>query len=349
MLTVSSRGSALGRRSALLPRRHSRQRPCGSADKGSKLAKLGLVLAVAFVCSLPAVSDSAVLAAQLTVVPFVEHAWWTAALFPMVVGATTGAAYHYHALAIDRQCEALWATPEGRARTKVQPRRDISPELRAEAVRLGNLNACLTGLLGSGLFVIHVRVYPWALARTEALGFASFLRDAAVSYLWIDFSAYWLHRALHTRSLYWLHKSHHRYQVPIAHAAFAAHPVDFVVFQLLGMLVLAATPLHPLAFIFAAAPTAYHNQIEHCGLLYTGEMPWSPTPAFHDDHHSLYERRHRPCSLLSLSLPSPEPPPASLCRYTCNFGFEWVLWDWAFGTLRQQRKAYREDTHHDRW
>ena len=147
MLTVSSRGSALGRRSALLPRRHSRQRPCGSADKGSKLAKLGLVLAVAFVVafvcslSLPAVSDSAVLAAQLTVVPFVEHAWWTAALFPMVVGATTGAAYHYHALAIDRQCEALWATPEGRARTKVQPRRDISPELRAEAVRLGNLNA----------------------------------------------------------------------------------------------------------------------------------------------------------------------------------------------------------------
>ena len=88
------------------------------------------------------------------------------------------------------------------------------------------------------------------------------------------------------------------------------------------MVILGLTPLSPLAFIFAAVPTAYHNQIEHCGLCFTGEMPWTPTPAFHDDHHS---------------------------QYTCNFGFEVTLWDWLFGTLRKKKRLYREDTHHDDW
>ena len=144
--------------------------------------------------------------------------------------------------------------------------------------------------------------------------------DAAIAYAWIDFSAYWLHRALHAHAGVYaaLHRSHHVYQVPCAHAAFASHPADFLVFQLLGMAVLAFVRLHPLAFAFAAVPTAYHNQIEHSGLLLTGEMPWAPTPAFHDDHHA---------------------------QYTCNFGFETTLWDWAFGTLRKTKGKYGEDAH----
>jgi Delta7-sterol 5-desaturase len=149
----------------------------------------------------------------------------------------------------------LWKTEAGRCRTKIQPFRDINPELRKEAERLGNLNAFLTGVLGSGLFVLHLRVYPWAMAHMDEISFLRFLRDAVISYVWIDLSAYWLHRLLHTKSLYFLHKSHHRYTIPTAHAVFASHPLDFIVFQVLGMAVLGLFPLHALAFIFAAGPT----------------------------------------------------------------------------------------------
>ena len=295
----------------------------GTVHKGSKTAKLAALLAAAYVCALPAVNDALVAGARLTLLPLLLRTpWWAGPLlFPLCVGATTCALYHCHALALDARAAALWATPAGRARTKAQPRRDISPALRASAVRRGNLNAFLTGVAGSGLLVLHVRVRPWAArADAESNGFGAFLADAAIAYAWIDFSAYWLHRALHAHAGVYaaLHRSHHVYQVPCAHAAFASHPADFLVFQLLGMAVLAFVRLHPLAFAFAAVPTAYHNQIEHSGLLLTGEMPWAPTPAFHDDHHA---------------------------QYTCNFGFETTLWDWAFGTLRRTKGKYGEDAH----
>eukprot|EP00656_Telonema_subtile_P039815 TRINITY_DN4489_c0_g1_i3.p1 TRINITY_DN4489_c0_g1~~TRINITY_DN4489_c0_g1_i3.p1 ORF type:complete len:151 (-),score=36.26 TRINITY_DN4489_c0_g1_i3:140-592(-) len=149
-----------------------------------------------------------------------------------------------------------------------------------------------------------------------------FVRDAAISYLWVDCSAYWVHRLLHAKRFYWLHKWHHRYTVPTAHAAFAAHPIDFLVFQVVGMAVLGFAEISPVAFILVSAPTAYHNQVEHSGIKFSGEMPWTPTPQFHDDHHS---------------------------QFTCNFGFEVITWDWLFGTLRRPKADYGEYNFHDTW
>ena len=89
------------------------------------------------------------------------------------------------------------------------------------------------------------------------------------------------------------------------------------------MMVFAIFRISPIAFMLVAVPTAYHNQVEHSGLKLRGEMPWTPSPQFHDDHHS---------------------------QFTCNFGFEFVLWDWLGGTLRQKRvKTYGEFKFHDTW
>ena len=294
----------------------------GAVEKGSRHLKFACLLLAAYICSLPQTTSAAALAFDFALLPLINSHWLVAFVaFPVFVGLSTAFAYHYHALALDRRAQELWSTEEGRALTKIQPKRSISKDLRAEAVHLGNVNAFLTGVLGSGLLVVHILVYPWARVRLGVLTFPEFVKDTLISYIWIDFSAYWLHRLLHTRSLYFLHKSHHKYNVPIAHAAFAANPIDFLVFQILGMMILALVPLHPLAFVFAAVPTAYHNQVEHSGISFSGEQPWTPSAKFHDDHHS---------------------------QYTCNFGFETILWDWGFGTLRKKKRTYREDTHHDK-
>jgi len=289
----------------------------GTVALGCKMLNFGMYLAVVLIASQPMIMAAAVRHVAATTVPFVMQSHWHAFLFPVLVGCGTCLLYHLNAVRLDKKGGSLWATPEGRAYTKTQPGKDLDPRLRAECVRLGNFNAFLTGFVGSGLVVVHLCYCPWVApvsqSELEEHGTTMFLRDVLLTYLWIDFSAYCLHRLLHSRSLYWLHKSHHRYTVPCAHAAFAAHPIDFLVFELLGMTILVFVRIHPFAFALAAMPTAYHNQVEHCGIAFSGEMPWTPTPLFHDDHHS---------------------------QFTCNFGFELCLWDWAFGTLRRKKNTY---------
>ena len=287
----------------------------------SRAANTAVATAAGAVASLARVHDGIVSLAGAVVLPLARR--WPVPLV-LFAGIATACMYHGNAVRLDRLAARCWSTQDGVHRTKTQPSRSISPELRAEAVRWGNINAFLTGVAGTALFVIHATgVWLWAYEALEARGTLYFFRDAVLSYLWIDGSAYCVHRMLHARRFYWLHKWHHRYNVPTAHAAFAAHPIDFLVFQLVGMMAFAIFRISPIAFMFVAVPTAYHNQVEHSGLKLRGEMPWTPSPQFHDDHHS---------------------------QFTCNFGFEFVLWDWLGGTLRQKRgKTYGEFKFHDTW
>ena len=294
----------------------------------SRGATLAFFAMACVVCSRPLVHDRVLLTAgENFVLPALEYSWYTACALAVGSGAFCCAAYHCNALRLDGIAANLWSSPAGVELTKTQPGKKISPKLRAEAQLWGNINAFLTGLVGAGLFVVHVRLYPWASATTKTRGFFWFSWNCVLSYLWIDLSAYVIHRMLHARRFYWLHKWHHRYTVPTAHAAFAAHPVDFLVFQVVGLVgAFTLFAPSPLAFLLVAVPVAYHNQVEHCGIRLDGEMPWTPTPQFHDDHHS---------------------------KFTCNFGFEMVLWDWAFGTLRSKAVAYGDPAKgarfHDVW
>ena len=295
----------------------------GSVHKGSKVINLFVILAGGYVCSLEATNALGVGLVKSIVFPFIAHSVWASLLVMLISGASTCAAYHLSAVYMTAAAERLWRTPEGRARTKIQPSKELSEELRREAIVWGNVNAFLVGILGSGLFVLHIRVIPWSTAVAWPVGAWRFYRDCAITFVWIDLSAYWVHRFLHSKRMYkYLHKWHHRYTVPTPHAAFASHPVDFLVFQAIGMLSLGLFEINVIAFLYVAVLIAYHNLVEHSGVRYTGELPWTPTPSFHDDHHS---------------------------QFTANFGFDLVLWDYMFGTLRKKSKSYSEESFHDTW
>jgi sterol desaturase/sphingolipid hydroxylase (fatty acid hydroxylase superfamily) len=304
------------------PKSHMEFYRGGSVYVGSKVVRSFLLLAAGLILSLPAINNAIASFADRNVIMPILSSPEEALLQMIISGCVTGLAYHLNAIHLDTLGEKLWASKEGRAKFKTQPNRDMPPKLRREAVFWGNLNAFLTGLVGTGLLVVHWRFYPWAKYTVMPRGTLMFFRDSVISYVFIDLSAYLVHRLLHAKRFYWLHKWHHRFTVPTAHAAFAAHPIDYLVFVFIGNSVFCFFELNPIAFALVAIPTAYHNQIEHSGIVYSGEMPWTPTPQFHDDHHS---------------------------QFTCNFGFEMVLWDWMFGTLRKKKGGYGEHEFHDTW
>lgn len=132
-----------------------------------------------------------------------------------------------------------------------------------------------------------------------------------------DFYSYWAHRFLHTRWMYRnIHKIHHRYIHPTPFSAFALHPIEFLVFQSAGIIQAAIFPMHIVGYLATVIYIAFHNQADHSGIDFEGDLPWMPTTKYHDDHH-LY--------------------------FHLNFGLHLVTWDWLGGTLRSKERQYGED------
>mmetsp|Transcript_5382 Transcript_5382/g.6504 ORF Transcript_5382/g.6504 Transcript_5382/m.6504 type:complete len:314 (-) Transcript_5382:179-1120(-) len=293
----------------------------GTVDKGSKVGNLLFSLACGWILSLETVSQVSLLI-QVQLFQLIETSLWFSLFAALVSGLFTGLSYHLWAQHLTNLGDQLWKTKDGRLKTKIQPGKDPGGDLKREAVLFGNLNAFLVGVFGTGMFILHVRCYRWSSATIAYRGLLRFYLDCLLTFFWLDFTAYWMHRLLHTKSLYkHLHKWHHRYNVPTAHSAFASHPVDFLVFQAAGLGILVFN-VNVIAFLLVSVITAYLNVVKHAGIKFTGEYPWTPTPDFHDDHHS---------------------------RFTANFGFDLILWDYMFGTLRRKGKTYSETTFADSW
>jgi len=113
-----------------------------------------------------------------------------------------------------------------------------------------------------------------------------------------------------------VHKVHHRYVHPTPFSAFALHPIEFLVFQSAGIIQAAIVPMHIIGYLVVVLFVAYHNQVDHSGIDFEGDLPWMPTTKYHDDHH-LY--------------------------FHLNFGLHLVFWDWLGGTLRSKERQYGED------
>jgi len=130
-----------------------------------------------------------------------------------------------------------------------------------------------------------------------------------------DFGYYWLHRALHWRSLMRrVHWVHHRTSHPTAVDSLYLHPLETVA----GLVVLLASmaavgPLGPGAFAATAIAHSLVNVLVHANLSIPARLAWLTNhwSARHDAHHSS----------------------------SGNFGTITPLWDWLFGTSARTQHA----------
>jgi sterol desaturase/sphingolipid hydroxylase (fatty acid hydroxylase superfamily) len=127
-----------------------------------------------------------------------------------------------------------------------------------------------------------------------------------------DFGFHHAHQLLHTKQFYWIHKVHHRYHAPIGIASVYAHPIEYVLGNVLPSAMLLQNRMHGWTFCVWLAFRASAAVENHSGY----EFPWSMYQAipfkapteYHDFHHS-----------------------KNLGTYSGVLRF----WDWVYGTNRQ--------------
>jgi len=109
-----------------------------------------------------------------------------------------------------------------------------------------------------------------------------------------DFVFYWTHRFLHWKVIYpYIHKMHHTYSTTVGIAAEYAHPVEFLLGNMLptaiGPLILG--PNVHLLTIFAWYTIRFSETLDgHCGYEFSWSpfrlIPFSGSAEYHDWHHS---------------------------------------------------------------
>mmetsp|Transcript_10777 Transcript_10777/g.23420 ORF Transcript_10777/g.23420 Transcript_10777/m.23420 type:complete len:353 (-) Transcript_10777:73-1131(-) len=132
-----------------------------------------------------------------------------------------------------------------------------------------------------------------------------------------DFYFYWVHRALHHKSVYkYIHKVHHTHAAPFGIAAEYAHPAETFLLGIGTMLGPILFANHLLELWVWLGVRLMETVEDHSGY----ELPFSPTnfipfwggAVHHDFHHKEFEG---------------------------NYASVFTLWDWAFGTDGNFRAA----------
>ena len=130
-----------------------------------------------------------------------------------------------------------------------------------------------------------------------------------------DFTFYWSHRTLHHPRLYpYIHKMHHTYNTTVGIAAEYAHPIEFILGNMLPTAIgpMIIGPNAHMLTIFAWYTVRFGETLDgHCGYEFSWSpyrlIPFSGGSDYHDFHHS-----------------------ANVGNYASFFSF----WDTVFGTNR---------------
>lgn len=143
-----------------------------------------------------------------------------------------------------------------------------------------------------------------------------------------DFTFYWGHRTLHRKELYpKIHKIHHEYNNPIALCSEYAHPVEFILVNMLpnavGSKILGAK-VHLATYIFWLIIRVFETLDGHSGY----EFPWSPfrllplsgSAQYHNYHHTHNDG---------------------------NYGSFFMIWDTLLGTNKSYFKFLSENDKKD--
>lgn len=131
-----------------------------------------------------------------------------------------------------------------------------------------------------------------------------------------DFTFYWSHRTLHHKSLYpYIHKIHHEYNNPISVSSEFAHPIEFVLANMLPNAVgskILGSRVHLATYLLWVCFRVMETLDGHSGY----EFSWSPyrllplsgSANYHNFHHT---------------------------HNVGNYGSFFMIWDTVFGTNKQ--------------
>ena len=173
----------------------------------------------------------------------------------------------------------------------------------------------LFALIGYIVFLTPFSRFTQAYFEIDQYGWGYLWFSVVLTIFVHDTYFYWMHRAIHHKSLYRLvHRAHHLSTNPSPWAAFAFHPLEAVFEAVIIVLVAMIYPLHPLAIgIFLLFMMGY-NVYGHLGYeLYPKKFAtsfigrWINTSVNHNMHHEYF---------------------------TGNYGLYFLFWDRWMGTLR---------------
>ena len=190
----------------------------------------------------------------------------------------------------------------------------------------------LAGAVTAAIVVPVLRFFPETfLGHRFLFGLSDSLGPMWVQVLSVfllsSFWQYWMHRFQHYNEFLWkLHGYHHGVTYLQATNVLVSNPLDFVLRNVMGGLVLGIIGFNPMAIVIARALNGSYGDFSHCG----GDMKggwlnyFYNTPEVHRWHHAA-------------EFPDPEK-----CRYGCNFGVSVTFWDILFGTfyLPQDAKGH---------
>ncbi|KAM4619170.1 lathosterol oxidase-like [Polymixia lowei] len=126
----------------------------------------------------------------------------------------------------------------------------VEDQVRRE-IKLGTVSLFWMSFPTVGLFFAEIRGYSKLFDNVSKspLGWPGVLMSIAGFLFFTDMCIYWIHRAMHHRSIYKsLHKQHHIFKIPTPFASHAFHPVD-------GFL--QSLPYHVYPFLFPLHKVVY--------------------------------------------------------------------------------------------
>lgn len=265
----------------------------------------------------------------------IEHYWsiWlenpglTWALGPVTVYIL---AYSSSAIAMEYLITTSWAEDKLIAQTKGISRREAIKKTREKVPVKQQLKNILSQLVGPTAIFNAGLAYKMATTFIPQVKYPllpSSLPTAALQFVAMelvgDFFLYWGHRIQHDIPFFWenFHSLHHTLDTPTPIGTIYIHPVDATLQGALPLLfaLLAIRP-HPLIAYLYIFSRISENVFHHSGLdsgllnlLYLKFLPGRACVAHHDAHHKF----------------------SNYARNAKNYGENFWIWDYIFGTLRK--------------
>jgi Delta7-sterol 5-desaturase len=158
------------------------------------------------------------------------------------------------------------------------------------------------------LFLAEARGYSKLYANLSDYSLGFTILSVVGFVLFTDMLTYWIHRALHHRSVYArIHKAHHQWLVATPFASLALHPLDAFIQGLPYHLYVFFFPLHRVIFLVLFSFVNYWGISVHDGLD-VAKNSWLNGAGHHSVHHS---------------------------DFVYNYGLFFTFWDWIGGSYKE--------------